>query len=318
MRRKIQSLFYVGIFALSGALFGPAALAAGHEDQKHAQENEGKRLYNSYCFLCHGTSGRSGGVLANKLEISDAVANLAQAKYGDMENAKLEEIIAGYDRPDSLMPKWGTVLSKNEIKSIATYVKSLYPRYALINGKRVYSASCSGCHGADGTGGGPLAATLKVSDRVPDLTAEKYKKMDVSALSHAIVEYSAKEDTLPKWSAVLTEDQLTNVSSFIQQFGVTELYVYGDPERGKEIFRLNCVACHGQQGKGDGILAELMNVEMVDYTSKSQLDISDEGLIHIISMGAGQYMPRWMGELNADQIRDVAAYVRTLYQPPKM
>ena len=62
------------------------------------------------------------------------------------------------------------------------------------------------------------------------------------------------------------------------------------------------------------MLAKLLEAKMVNYASKSQLGMSDDGLIQIISMGRGQFMPRWLGRLSADEIRDVAAFVRTLYK----
>lgn len=331
MRTGIQPLFFASLIALSGGLSAaetdpamthPAmpgdgknqATSADAQSGNDEATNQGKRLFNSYCFLCHGGSGRGDGVLAEKLNIVGTVADLTRPKYGQMTVEQIEEIIAGYNRPQSQMPKWGSVLAKEDLRSIAGYVKTLQPRFALINGKRVYASACVACHGADGKGKGPLAESLKLSARVPDLTSEKYRSMSEDQLVKAAVAYSAKEDALPKWDTVLAPDQIYDVMSYIKNFGVSELHIYGDAERGRDVFRLNCVACHGQQGKGDGILAELLGVKMVDYTSKSQLDISDEALIHTISMGKGEFMPRWFGQLSSDQIRNAAAYVRTLYK----
>lgn len=327
MKSGMQTWFFAGFVALSSALSAVAAepAASGGKNDRavpaySSQGDEGvyrgKRLFNSYCFLCHGATGRGNGVLAEKLNIVGKVADLTRPKYGEMKVEDLQKIIAGYNRgAESMMPKWGQVLKDDDLQSIARYVKTLNPRFSLINGKRVYSNTCAGCHGVDGRGNGPLVQSLKVAGRVPDLTSNKYRNMSEEQLGKVAAAYSAKESVVPKWDAVLTADQFHDVMSYIKNFGVTELFVYGDPARGRDIFRLNCIACHGESGKGDGVLATMLNVKMVDYTSKSQLDISDEALVHIISLGAGQYMPRWLGELNADQIRDVAAYVRTLYRP---
>lgn len=327
MRSTIKPLFFASLVALSGGLSAATvdptatgdgkspALSPNARSGNDESSNQGKQLFNSYCILCHGGSGRGDGVLAEKLNLVGTVADLTRPKYGKMKVEQIEEIIAGYNRPQSQMPKWSTLLAKEDRLSIARYVKTLQPRFALINGKRVYALACAACHGADGKGKGPLADSLKLTARLPDLTAEKYRSMSEDQLVKAAVAYSAKEDALPKWDAVLAPDQIYDVMSYIKNFGVSELYIYGDAERGRDVFRLNCVACHGQQGKGDGNLAKLFGVKMVDYTSKSQLDIADEALIHTISMGRGQFMPSWFGQLSADQIRDAAAYVRTLYKP---
>lgn len=327
MRTRIQPLFFASLVALSGGLSAAEtqrampgdgknqATSAAPQSGTEGATNQGKRLFNSYCFLCHGGTGRGDGVLAEKLNIVGRVADLTRPKYGQMKVEQIEKIIAGYNRPQSQMPKWGTVLAKEDLRSIAGYVKTLQPRFALINGKRVYSMACAACHGANGQGNGPLADSLKLTARLPDLTSEKYRAMSEDQLVKAAVAYSDKENAVPKWDTVLQPDQIYDVMSYIKNFGVSELYIYGDAERGRDVFRLNCVACHGQEGKGDGILAEMLGAKMVDYTSKSQLDISDEALIHTISMGKGEFMPRWFGQISSDQIRDAAAYLRTLYKP---
>ena len=75
------------------------------------------------------------------------------------------------------------------------------------------------------------------------------------------------------------------------------------------------MACHGDSGRGDGILASLLGVEILDFAAKTQLEISDDRLLRAIISGKGTFMPPWIGELNSDQIRDVAAYIRSMAMP---
>ncbi len=63
-------------------------------------------------------------------------------------------------------------------------------------------------------------------------------------------------------------------------------------EQGKKLAQLNCVACHGPGGKGDGAAAAALNPKPADWTSKKVQDESDGELFWKISNGRGA-MPPW-------------------------
>jgi mono/diheme cytochrome c family protein len=295
------------------AVFIPATgpLLAAKEDAASA----GRKLFNSYCFLCHAADGSGGGLLARKLNIVSLVADLTQSRYGVMDTSELANRIGGYDRQQSLMPKWAEVLSTEQLTELAEYVKRLGPRYAFNNGKNVYFRNCAACHGADGRGGGAIAKQHSMAMRIPDLTAEKYRNMSPSEMAAAIETYSAQDPKIPDWRKLIKPDDFDDVVTYIRLVHPTGLGAIADAANGRAIFERNCAACHGKQGKGDGVLASLLGVPMVDYTSKSQMEMTDTQLVHVISMGKGQFMPSWFGDLNQYEIQDVAAYVRTLYKP---
>jgi mono/diheme cytochrome c family protein len=77
-----------------------------------------------------------------------------------------------------------------------------------------------------------------------------------------------------------------------------------------ELYRNNCMACHGQDGHGS--LVRLAMPTIPDFASRGwqtgrnniQLNIS-------ILEGRGTFMPPWRGKLSPAQIRDLVSYVRT-------
>ncbi|MEH6617827.1 MAG: c-type cytochrome [Porticoccus sp.] len=275
--------------------------------------SEGRQLFNSYCFLCHGATGRGNGSLAIKLGITESVADLTDRKYGGMETKELAMLIAGYNRKPSLMPAWGGTLNAKQITAIATYIHTLSLRGSYISGKGIYYSTCAVCHGARGKGGGAVAKQLELTDRIPDLTTPKYTQMSEAKLIETIVNYSTMDDKFEKWDTRLNERALKDVASYIR-LNPTGLQTLGNSVNGKTVFLRNCIACHGKEGKGDGILAGLLNATMINYTTKDSANISDTELVHVISMGRGEFMPGWFSELSEYDIRDVAAYVRTLYK----
>jgi mono/diheme cytochrome c family protein len=91
----------------------------------------------------------------------------------------------------------------------------------------------------------------------------------------------------------------------------------GDAARGAEVFRLNCMVCHGPDGKGSA------QAGTPDYTKPGgPLSKSDAELIGVITNGklptppAVTPMPPWGNVLPPQSIRDVLAYLRATFQPP--
>ena len=84
-------------------------------------------------------------------------------------------------------------------------------------------------------------------------------------------------------------------------------------EKGAAVYRTNCVNCHGVNGKGDGPVAPNLIPPPADLTSQVVQQKNDQQLLKSIREGkAGTSMPAWKGDLSAQQIEDVMAFVRTL------
>lgn len=99
----------------------------------------------------------------------------------------------------------------------------------------------------------------------------------------------------------------------------------GDAEAGKTTYTTNCVSCHGETGKGDGPVGQVLQPPPRDFAAGDfQLDGdadgtpgSDADLKAVIAKGAGafggnQMMAAWGGILSDEDIDNVVAYIRTL------
>ena len=89
----------------------------------------GKRVYNKYCYYCHGTEGRGDGAVAIGLTPRPAnfVKDAERMKKSDRE--LFESISKGIHREiggDELaMPQWNLILTEDEIWSVLAYVRHL-------------------------------------------------------------------------------------------------------------------------------------------------------------------------------------------------
>jgi mono/diheme cytochrome c family protein len=88
----------------------------------------------------------------------------------------------------------------------------------------------------------------------------------------------------------------------------------GDAAAGESLYRANCVACHGQDGAGDGPTATLPRPRPLGELVPST---SDADLSYRIANGvAGTPMPPFAGQLTPEERADVVAYLRARWGEP--
>ena len=80
--------------------------------------------------------------------------------------------------------------------------------------------------------------------------------------------------------------------------------------RGQKTFKLECLQCHGKEGKGDGMSAMKIKKTVADLTSNYVQNQTDGELFWKISEGRSP-MPIGKSTLTDDQRWDVINYIRT-------
>ena len=85
----------------------------------------------------------------------------------------------------------------------------------------------------------------------------------------------------------------------------------GDPTKGKMIYEKNCLICHGEHGKGDGVLGASLRPPPTDLTGPVARAKSDMDMRTVILDGRG-VMPAWKTRLKEQDIQNVIAYIRNL------
>jgi cytochrome c oxidase cbb3-type subunit III len=89
----------------------------------------------------------------------------------------------------------------------------------------------------------------------------------------------------------------------------------GDSDRGGKLYSRYCRGCHGEEGKGDGLV---FMPHVNNLTRKGYIEnLPDDYLLLAISrggpgIGKSNYMPAWEGTLDPQQMSDIIAYIRSL------
>lgn len=140
------------------------------------------------------------------------------------------------------------------------------------DGKILYLANCQQCHGPEGKGDGSASAYLM---RRPRNFAEGVYKIKTSPPGwiiprdediFAVITNGTSSSGMPPYAKILTDDERWSLVAYLKSLS-DAFNVEGNPpsldysgrvayspqsvERGEKVyFRLKCVECHGQEGRG--------------------------------------------------------------------
>jgi len=195
------------------------------------------------------------------------------------------------------------------------------------------------CHGNGGNGDGDAAAALKAQGatvaRLND--AELMDQLSRDSIVTIIRKggaHTGRSSFMPAWADSMNAATIDDVAQFVITLRTANpaiprstLASYlmappGVPAEGRELFVHHCVACHGDQGKGDGDYGKRLiadhNVHPRDLTDATYMATkTDRDLYAVIDLGGGHfrkavYMPAWTQTLTPAQIKSLIAYVRAI------
>ena len=90
-------------------------------------------------------------------------------------------------------------------------------------------------------------------------------------------------------------------------------------DRGRAIYKANCVACHGESGKGDGPGAGALKPPPRDHTDRAYMSkLSDQEIGDIIKMGGaikGKPLMPSHPQIGGADLASLVGYVRSLSEP---
>lgn len=180
-------------------------------------------------------------------------------------------------------------------------------------GKAVFTANCSGCHGADGRGRSEGGRALRPA--AFDLAEFRLPSDEVwRALAQGV-----PGTAMPAWNE-LSGSQFRAVADYVLALPATPALHPGQqwaPKpvlmlAGKRVYDTHCTRCHGESGAGDGPEANRYKRPPANF---HQMLVSFDGAAYVIRNGVpGSGMPEWP-LLTAPEIQAVTVYIRSLYQP---
>lgn len=188
-------------------------------------------------------------------------------------------------------------------------------------GRRLFVSYCQLCHGPGGKGDGPLAKRMKITPA--DLTTTIRSRSDT--ILRKIISGQGKQtitgrdrhnllsEAMPEWKNVFNDGQIEALIAYLRFLSRSRHALMGDPEIGFNIYQKYCAICHGEEGEGDGVMTNLMDILPADHSNIIEMNpISNDQLITTIKKGKGLYMPAWEGILSESEIETLVSYIRLL------
>jgi cytochrome c oxidase cbb3-type subunit 3 len=195
------------------------------------------------------------------------------------------------------------------------------PVAAQADGAKLYAENCAACHGVRGWGG--VGVPLALNDFL------KYSSDEFIAMT---IRVGRPGRVMPRfWH--LTEGEIQAIVGTVRSWGppsppYVDKPIVGDAAKGKRLFEVNCVSCHGNEaigGAGTGRTFSrdrfMMVIPPALNNAGFQLSVTDEMLKRTITFGrAGSPMKSFRRKgLKRDDINHLIAYIRSFQKrlPPE-
>ena len=176
------------------------------------QVAKGNKLFAANCASCHGTKADGNSAAAGSL--LPKPADLTANRYTPRRVMQvLWNGVVG-----SAMPAWRD-LAVNDLHDLTAYVVSLNANPKKLSteesalaarGQSVFTANCTGCHGVDGRGDGPAAASM--APRPTNFHIEQPGPARIAdVLAHGV-----RGTSMPGWAGTINEDDRKAVSAYVR------------------------------------------------------------------------------------------------------
>ena len=187
---------------------------------------EGRRLYVSYCQLCHGTDGKGDGPLAKAMGISPADLTTTVRSRSDTILTKIitgngRQTITGRDRHNLLsdaMPEWKDVFTAAQVKSLIAYLRFIgSAKHKLMGDPKVgfelYQQYCQVCHGVEGDGDGIMTQLMGIMP-MDHTNPNETNTLSNQQLAESILD--GKGRFMPAWRNILSQSDVEALISYIR------------------------------------------------------------------------------------------------------
>ncbi len=282
-----------------------------------------EEMYRAVCMACHDTDGRGKIVRLAMPSIPDLTDAKWQAsrKDAELQHSILEgkdSMINGVKLPLMLPMKDKLALAHTDVKDMVAFMR------AFKGGKQVVSAT----PGATPSAGMavqvaqepavPAAPAATTPSALPGPTSSPTAASPslspapapTAAASSALVlgQANAPQGPQPAATSLValgsTTSALRTSSTAPSPANSAKVRAAG------EFFGVNCIACHGQDGRGSAVRVAMPVIP--DFTTRAwQTSRSNPQLATSILEGKGLLMPPWRGRVTPELAQDLIAFVRT-------
>jgi cytochrome c oxidase cbb3-type subunit 3 len=286
---------------------------------------EGRRVYNSHCYFCHGYDGDAQTVASRFLQ--PPPRDFAALAPGELDReAMIRAVTQG--RPGSAMMSFAQVLSRREIELVVDFIRHTFIEQKRAN-TRYHTAENGWADHARYADAFPYAlgtVPLDSDDAVLTPAQRRGKQLFLSACVVCHDRGSPIDDrtlwerrtvSYPRggYTHRAGADAISGASpSAAHDVAPPLIDPLAQVRRGEELFQQNCAFCHARDGTGRNWIGSFLQPRPRDLTGEGVAALSPERLREVIRAGLpDSAMPAWGTVLDDADIDAVAAYVETAF-----
>lgn len=163
---------------------------------------------------------------------------------------------------------------------------------AMNSASNIFSQECSVCHGSDGQGQANTFPNI-----IDDIWQWGGSEKEIETTLR-----KGRSALMVGWQSVIGHQDIKDVAEYIKSLSKNN--PTNIQTKGEQIYRKNCIACHGDKGQGNKALgASKLNDEVWLYGS------SDKDLYETIAKGRNGIMPAFDHKLDDTQIKLLVAWL---------
>lgn len=192
-----------------------------------AIQEEGRVIYQTICWTCHGTSGRGDGPAAQAGSIPPPPTFHTQDYATATGDELTRRFRVGMDEADPDHPHMqyvASLLRPERFGAALAYVPALaYPPElpgSALAGQEIYAFRCAACHGEDGRGHGSASEALTAAAPADFTQDSLLAARDWDAVHRRIREggQQVHGSSMPPWGMVLTDAQMWDLVAYLATF----------------------------------------------------------------------------------------------------
>jgi len=185
-----------------------AALAAVVGAAPAADPENGKKIYDAKCSMCHAKDGKGNAAMAKMFQLPSGALSLVSTEAQSLPAGDFTKITQD---GKGKMPSFKDKLQDADFADISAYVKVLAKASAKPAESPVakaYAAKCASCHGKNGKGNAALAKGLQIEPASLDLTAPSTAAKTDAELTAVMLKGSGK---MPAYEGKLSAQEIADL-----------------------------------------------------------------------------------------------------------
>lgn len=291
---------------------------------------QGKKVYDYYCYQCHGYAGDARTLAANYLR--PPPRNFTATTPTVLSHEQMRHSIR-HGRNGTAMVSFDNVLSSTQIDAVVAYIQTSFMTAQPV--KRRYHTAENGWpdHERYQSAFGFVSGEIDIEMLEQDLSPEQQhgRQLFLSACVSCHDRINTENDS-PVWEpravSYPRNPNLAHLAKSSQPDSISGATPYSKHEQepvikelsaveqaGRILFQENCAFCHAADGTGKNWIGTFMQPPARDLTRSALILLGpDSAVITVIKNGlANTSMPAWKNILSDLETRQIIAYLRRAF-----